>query len=365
MNRPNEPKKIRVGVIGASPNWGWAIHAHMPALAALPQYEVTAVSTTRKESAEETAKRFGVAHAFDDANLLVKHPEVDLVVVSVKAPLHAPLVRAAVEARKHVFCEWPLGVSLGETSELAAAADTAGVKTVIGLQRRFAPGVLYLRDLVAESYVGKVRSVAVRVGFPGLGASRPAQYAYTADEKNGVGALATVAAHFLDIVVAALGDISTVSSVVARQFDDTTLIGTEEKIPVTAPDQVVIAGTLANGGVLSAHFEVGKRNGPIIECSITGSEGDLVLGADLTLKGARGEGQPLEPLAIPARYHWVEKGNLSDDAHQTAHLYAAFAEDLAEGTSLAPTFRDATSLHKLLAAIASSSTSGTRQNWAA
>ena len=52
------------GIIGASPNGGWGSMGHIPALQALPNFEVTAVSTTRQESANETSKRFGIPHAF-------------------------------------------------------------------------------------------------------------------------------------------------------------------------------------------------------------------------------------------------------------------------------------------------------------
>lgn len=51
-------KKLGVGIIGASPNGGWGSMGHIPALQALPNFEVTAVSTTRQESADETSKRF-------------------------------------------------------------------------------------------------------------------------------------------------------------------------------------------------------------------------------------------------------------------------------------------------------------------
>lgn len=363
MSESQAKTRIRVGIIGASPSAGWALQAHLPALQTLPDYVVTAVATTRQHSADETARRFGVAHAFDRAQALIEHPEVDLVVVSVRAPDHAPLVRAALAARKHVFSEWPLGVSLAETRELAAEAERAGVRTVIGLQRRLAPGVRYLRDLLAEGYLGRLRSATLHVATPLLGAVRPESYAYTANAANGVSALATIGAHFLDTVLSAVGEFHTLSAVVARQFETTRILETGELVPVTAPDQVVLGGTLSSGAVISAHFEAGKRNGPILSVVLTGTEGDLVLGHDLTLVGARGDGQPLVPLPTPERYTWTPRGDLNDDAFQVAHLYTAFARDLADGTALAPGFRDAVKLHRLLETIAEASSSGQRKLW--
>ncbi|WP_438015379.1 Gfo/Idh/MocA family oxidoreductase [Sorangium sp. So ce315] len=356
-------KKLRVGVIGASPDRGWAAATHLPALATLDAYELTAVSTTRQASADESARRFGARHAFDRAEPLIEHPDVDLVVVSVRAPEHARHVRAAVAARKDVFCEWPLGVSLAEATELARAAEAAGVRTVIGLQRRLAPSVRHLRELVAGGYLGKLRSATMHVALPMAGARRSRADAYAADVKSGANVLTIFAAHFLDTVLPAVGELESLSSVVARQLDETTLIETGEVLPVTAPDQTLISGTLANGAVLSAHFETGKRNGPIMSCTFTGTEGDLVLSHDLSLSGARGDGQPLEPIPTPEHLSWTPRAGLSDDAHQMAHVYVAFAKDIAEGTSVAPTFRDALKLHRLVDTIAEASASGRRLPW--
>lgn len=106
---------------------GWAAGSHLPALAGLAGYEVTAVATTRQESADRVAADHGVPLAFAGAGPLVAHDEVDLVVVSVKAPEHAKVIRAALEAGKHVLSEWPLTVDPAEAAELAELASAAGV----------------------------------------------------------------------------------------------------------------------------------------------------------------------------------------------------------------------------------------------
>ena len=63
----------------------------------------------RQESAEVAARHYGVPLAFSDPAELARHPDVDLVTVSVKVPDHYQPVMAAIEAGKHVYCEWPLG----------------------------------------------------------------------------------------------------------------------------------------------------------------------------------------------------------------------------------------------------------------
>ena len=76
--------KIRVGIVGASPNRGFASISHIPALQALPDFEIVAVCTSSQQSADAAAKHYGVPLAFADAAALAAHPDVDLVTVSVK-----------------------------------------------------------------------------------------------------------------------------------------------------------------------------------------------------------------------------------------------------------------------------------------
>jgi hypothetical protein len=99
---------IGVGIIGASPaKGGWAITAHIPALQALPDYRLVAVSTNRRESADAASRTFGVP-ACDSHEALIAHPDVDLVVVTEKVPLHSRMVSAAV---KWSIAEWPLATA--------------------------------------------------------------------------------------------------------------------------------------------------------------------------------------------------------------------------------------------------------------
>ena len=78
-------KRIRVGIIGANPDRGWAAQAHIPALTSLSDdFEITALSTTRRESADAASKLFGVPAAFDNHQELVNSPAVDVVAVTVE-----------------------------------------------------------------------------------------------------------------------------------------------------------------------------------------------------------------------------------------------------------------------------------------
>src|SRR3989442_10436453 len=95
----NGDKRIRVGIIGANPDRGWAAEGHIPALKSLSDdFEITALSTSRRESADAASKLFGVAAAFDNHQELVTRADVDVVAITVKVPHHLELATAALEA---------------------------------------------------------------------------------------------------------------------------------------------------------------------------------------------------------------------------------------------------------------------------
>ena len=126
-------EKIRLGLIGASVRGTWSARSHLPALRASADIELTAVCTTRADSAEAARQAYGARLAFDDWREMVASPEIDAVAVVVRVPSHYAPTRAALEAGKHVYCEWPLGRTTEEAVELAELARSRGLKTAVGL----------------------------------------------------------------------------------------------------------------------------------------------------------------------------------------------------------------------------------------
>src|SRR6201998_2951126 len=151
-------EKIRVGIIGESIRNGWGRDAHIPALSALPGFEITAVSTSRQETADETAKHCGIPHAFADPCKMVQHPDVDLVSICVRVPFHHQLGMAALNAGKHLYCEWPLAATTEQAQEMRDLAVSKGVHHMVGLQARGAPVFNRVKHLIAKGYVGEVLS---------------------------------------------------------------------------------------------------------------------------------------------------------------------------------------------------------------
>jgi len=134
-------KRIRVGIIGANPDRGWASQAHIPALRSLSdEFEITALSTSRRESADAASKLFGVPLAFDNLSRPREQPRGRRRRRHVKVPYHLELATAALGGGKAVYCEWPLGNGLKEAETLAGLA-----KKKASLPWRVCSAALHLR----------------------------------------------------------------------------------------------------------------------------------------------------------------------------------------------------------------------------
>jgi predicted dehydrogenase len=176
-----EAGRIRVGLVGAG---NWAFHGHLRVLDLLPNYEVVAVYARRREAAEQAAQRYGIRHITVSIAELVALSDVDVVIVLTTAPQHEEAVRAAIAAGKHVYCEWPLTISTQRAEEIERLVRDAGVRDVVGLQRRLAPHNRYVRDPLAQGYVGRLRSVRMHVSMNYFQAVLPNALRWTVPAEN-------------------------------------------------------------------------------------------------------------------------------------------------------------------------------------
>jgi predicted dehydrogenase len=355
---------IRVGLVGIG---NWALHGHVRVLSLLPQYELTAIYSQRHDSAVAAAEKFGFKHVVNSLSELVEHPEVDLVIVLTTAPQHEAAVRAAIAAKKNVYCEWPLSTRTGVSEELVQLAEEAGVKHIVGLQRRLAPHNRFVRDLIQEGYVGKLRSVRIHVSMNYFQALRPNSLRWTIPVENFSSVIAIYAGHFLDMLFAATGWPTSISALTLNHFPTVTIAETGETVPTTNPDELAMIGRIGDDVALSVQVEGGKRNGTGVQIDITGTQGDLRItnrsafgdvGDDYHVFGSQGEREALQPLPIPASYQILPPSGLSSTVLELGEVYAAHAHAVATGEGAAPTFTDALRLHHLFDAIRRSTETG-------
>jgi predicted dehydrogenase len=364
---------LRVGIVGASPARGWGTLAHLPALAALPEFRVVAVATTRAKTAQATADEWGVPLAFDDDRALIDSPDVDVVAVTVKVTEHDALVRAALAAGKHVFCEWPLGTDLAQATKLADLAAATGRQHVVGLQGCHSPGARYVAELIGEGLVGRLLAVsAVAVGRQGGGRIQAAS-AYAADRAAGATVLSITPGHLLATLGQAVGTPRAVSAVVAALHSAATVIETGETIGVTAPDQVALAGELDGGAVLSVAVQGGAAPGAHFEVRVVGTDGTLLVRpfpsgasihvADWAISVLRGSDQA-EDLPVPARCCPLPAGVPAGPPRNVALVYRELARAIVDDRPAEPGFRAAVRYHQLVDSIERAGATGVRQELA-
>jgi len=360
---------LGVGIIGVSPRRGWAATAHIPALQALPNYEIRALSAHTQGSAREAGDAFGVSAVFSDHQQLVNRPDVDLVSVTVKVPHHRELVTAALAAGKAVYCEWPLGRDLDDARAMAALAAEKGVGTIVGLQARQAPAIEFVRGLLADGYVGEVLSTTM-VGLSVPGEVVVQANAYMLDQANGANLLTIPLGHSVDILNDELGEFADLWAVSDVRRPLIIIEETGEQIVKTAADQIAVIGTLTSGATVSVHIREAVAGGTGFLWEINGTDGTLRISADaafpeiypLTVAGAQGRSEPAE-LTVPAALaqKWPALTSLQGaPAFNVGRAYAAFAADIDYGTHTVPDFADAVRRHEVIATIERSAASAER-----
>ena len=360
-------EKIRLGFVGANVNSTWSSQSHYPALLASPDVELTAVCTSRPESAEEARQAFGAKLAFHDFRDMVVSSEIDAVAVVVRVPLHYDPTKVAIEAGKHVYTEWPLSRTTAEAEELAKLAKERGVQTAVGLQSRVSPALLYIKELIDSGYVGEVLSCHVTTMRDGA-LQRPSSRNWNLDISQGANTLTIANGHVIDALRMVLGDFKRVACMVTTQINPIYESDTEKSVEPSSPDNVRVSGQLERGAAVSVHVGAVPWAGTGYRMEIYGREGTLVTtgsvssqrGEMLRVQGAQGS-QELMDLTIPDRFVYVPDDFPKGDPFNVGQMYALFADAIRTGQNRLPTFDDAVDLHRFLDTIKRASDTGQEQ----
>eukprot|EP00548_Thalassiothrix_antarctica_P001266 CAMPEP_0194141984 /NCGR_PEP_ID=MMETSP0152-20130528/11313_1 /TAXON_ID=1049557 /ORGANISM="Thalassiothrix antarctica, Strain L6-D1" /LENGTH=412 /DNA_ID=CAMNT_0038840777 /DNA_START=251 /DNA_END=1489 /DNA_ORIENTATION=- len=180
-------KEIRVGVIGA----GRIGLVHLEAITKAPGVTPVIISNPTVSKAEKAAKQFNLPQFTADAMDVIKDPDVDAVWICSPSQFHAEQIKAAAAEGKDIFCEKPIATNLAETVEAINACNEAGVKLMIGLQRRFDENFKRVKGAVERREVGKPIIIKLCSRDP---SPPPFQYV-----KGGGGIFTDMAVHDLDM----------------------------------------------------------------------------------------------------------------------------------------------------------------------
>ena len=150
-----DPSEIGAAVIGS----GFIGTVHIEALRRLG-VQVRGLLGSSPERGAASAKRVGVARAYDSLDELLEDDGVEVVHVTSPNHLHHPQVRRILDAGRHVVCEKPLAMTSDESAELVGLAADSGRVNAVNFNIRFYPLNQHVHEIVAGGAIGEVRLVS-------------------------------------------------------------------------------------------------------------------------------------------------------------------------------------------------------------
>lgn len=148
---------INIGLIGA----GRIGRVHAEHLATrIPGARLAAIADVNLSAAETLAERFHTP-AYQDYRRILDDPAIQAVAICSATDTHARFIIEAAQAGKHIFCEKPIDYDLQRIDAALEAVEQAGVKLMIGFNRRFDPNFRKVRELVAEGRLGDVHLLRI------------------------------------------------------------------------------------------------------------------------------------------------------------------------------------------------------------
>lgn len=203
------PPAPQVGAVVVGTGFGVITHLRALKLAGI---EVRALVGRDAAKAQDCAARFGVPVGTNDLDEALTLDGVDLVAVATPPHTHVEIVMSVIAAGKHVLCEKPFALNVGEARQMLDAADAAGVIHLLGTEWRFATGQAQLNRLIRAGQVGEPRLAVFQLHVPthvDPAAELPDWWTL---EHQGGGWLGAHATHIIDQVRMSMGEITSVSA---------------------------------------------------------------------------------------------------------------------------------------------------------
>ncbi|MCG2820593.1 MAG: Gfo/Idh/MocA family oxidoreductase [Candidatus Atribacteria bacterium] len=145
---------IKIGIIGC----GFMGKVHANCYRALQDVRVVGVSDIRQDKAKEIANLVG-ARVVTDANELINNKEIDAMSILLPTHLHKELVIKTAQAKKHIFCEKPLALTVKDAEEMIKETRKEKVKLMIGMVLRFWSEYIEFKRIVDSEIYGKLTTL--------------------------------------------------------------------------------------------------------------------------------------------------------------------------------------------------------------
>jgi len=353
--------KVKIGVLGAG---AWAEFAHLPGYKRDPRCELVAIADPLVDRAQAFAERFGIPNVYSSHEELIARDDIDVVDVCTPSATHFELSWAALSAGKHVLCEKPVAYDFTETRRAAALARDMGVKTKLGFTFRYSPAMQYMKELIADGFVG---TPFIFNGYEQnsqwLDPQTPLrQVDHTADQSTiQTSSLEGYGAPIMDLAHLFMGSrFKEVVGTMRNFIPERVVRATGTMMRMNIDDGDIFIGDFESGafGSIQTSF-VTVGNYPGLEARVYGSKAALICrlveenGICESLKGATGDQVEFRELDVPARFY--PPGGSKTESWRSlfyANLISSFiSEILSDGPENEGNFEDGAHVQELINAV--------------
>ena len=248
------------------------------------------------QKVQELARKYGVERWSTDLAKALQNPDDEIFFDAASTQLRPRLLKQAIRAGKHVYCEKPVATTLAEASDLYRAAKKARIKHGVVQDKLWLPGLLKLAKLRDDGFFGKILSVRGEFGYwvfegdPRSGGPPAQRPSWNYRKQDGGGIILDMLCHWRYVLDNLFGEVKAVSCLgathIPARWDEN-----GKKYTATADDAAYATFQLA-GGVI-AHFNsswtVRVRRDDLLTLQVDGTHGSAVAGLRRCLVQARDE----------------------------------------------------------------------------
>ncbi|TWT25837.1 Gfo/Idh/MocA family protein [Planomicrobium sp. CPCC 101110] len=370
-------ESINIGMVG----YKFMGKAHSNAYRTLPMFfsesmqpRMKAICGRNLEAVTAAAGQFGWEEATSDWRNLLSRADIDVIDINAPSNIHKEIAIAAAEAKKHLYCEKPLALSLEDSREMLEAAENAGVKHMVGFNYRFTPAVMLAKKLIDEGRLGDIyhfrawfmQDWIVDPDFPLVWRLQ--------EEIAGSGAHGDLGAHLIDLAHYLVGSMEEVIGMsetfikerpLPEESGGLSATGghTAEKGPVTVDDATLFLARFTNGALGSfeaTRFATGHRSTNSFE--INGSKGSVIFDFErmnelqVYFTDDRDDVQGFRRVLATDPAHaysdaWWPAGHPIGYEHTFTHAFVELLEAIKEDRQPIPNFSDGVKCQQVLEAV--------------
>jgi len=371
-------KQLNIGIVGTkfmgrAHSNAWLNASHFFDTPYVPVLK--AVSAQDLDATKAFAENWGYAEIESDWRVLVERPDIDVIDICTPTASHYEIAVAAAAAGKHVLCEKPCALSSAQATEMAEAADKAGVVHYLNHNYRRVPAIAFAKKLIGEGKIGTVyhwRGAYLQDWV--MDPNFPLTW-HQKKEIAGGGSHFDLSSHAIDVARYLIGEIDTVSAMLktfvterplpvegATRFKSGTFEDVGEKGKVTVDDASFMLASFENGALgsfESTRFAGGRKNYNYFE--LYGSKGSILFNLEqmnelqfASLDDPQDE-QGFKTIQVTNDTHpfmkaWWAPGHIIGYGNTFLHAVSDIMQAIKAGGSITPNFWDGAKIMRVLEA---------------